>query len=447
MEVNTTLNEINLADNKGGMREETWKRVFALSQAKRTRTRSIPSLPSFFSPPPTEETKKLSPEDHIHTLRESNESLKKQMEEMKHTLEGKFFLIEELKASEDEMKMSFQEKEKEKERENQTLKESIVQMRKRIEEIEDALEEKDHRMEEIQTRMEELQNRSVPIIQTSSLSFSPLPSSSIKQDGSTASDGYDDKKAGFLCHLGRAKVRVRMLNAEEWSKGVQKWFQCSQRHPFIPRVLGIVHKENIPLVEGSEHILPHLHDDVDGIAILDASTMGKFTLYDLLHGSECCDDDDDGHPLDLHVKSMIMSVLMDVAEALTFVDDELGMIHGSVNSHSILIHYSKEEGRFIAQLSEVGMWSPSMLNDDRIRWVAPEVIKSGGCTGPSYESDIWSFGMLMEEMLTGELPFQSETVPSAIGIAAFSGEFESHPPLFDSSEFEELMNAVSTCSC
>jgi serine/threonine protein kinase len=66
------------------------------------------------------------------------------------------------------------------------------------------------------------------------------------------------------------------------------------------------------------------------------------------------------------------------------------------------------------------------LNDDRIRWIAPEVIASGGAMEPSFASDVQSIGMLMEEMLTGKVPFQSKGIPMAIGIAIFAKGFESH---------------------
>jgi hypothetical protein len=52
------------------------------------------------------------------------------------------------------------------------------------------------------------------------------------------------------CFHEYAKVRIRMLKMEERLKGVPKWFNASQRHPFIPRLLGIVEKVDIPLIEG-----------------------------------------------------------------------------------------------------------------------------------------------------------------------------------------------------
>ena len=72
----------------------------------------------------------------------------------------------------------------------------------------------------------------------------------------------------------------------------------------------------------------------------------------------------------------------------------------------------------VASLGEVGMWSQSMLNDDRLRWIAPEVIASGGAREPSFASDVWSIGMLMEEMLTGKVPFQSKDTTAVCSLSS-----------------------------
>jgi serine/threonine protein kinase len=230
------------------------------------------------------------------------------------------------------------------------------------------------------------------------------------------------------CFHENAKMRIRMLKMEERLKGVPKWFNASQRHPFIPRLLGIVEKGDIPLIEGIDSSPMMKDDDVDGIAIIDAS-MGEMTLNDLLHHRTRMngEEEEGSPPFDLTEESVICGVLIDVCSALSFLHNEMGIVHGCVNSHSILLRYSKEAGRLVASLGEVGMWTQSMLNDDRLRWIAPEVIASGGRVEPSFSSDVWSFGMLMEEMLTGKVPFQSNDIPVAIGIAVALHRFESHP--------------------
>ena len=117
----------------------------------------------------------------------------------------------------------------------------------------------------------------------------------------------------------------------------------------------------------------------------------------------------------------------------------MGIVHGCVNSHSILLRYSKEAGQLVASLGEVGMWTQSMLNDDRLRWIAPEVIASDGAMGPSFASDVWSIGMLMEEMLTGKVPFQSKGNPTAITVAVTLRQFESHRFQVDVPGYHDLI--------
>eukprot|EP01028_Stygiella_incarcerata_P010943 TRINITY_DN595_c0_g1_i3.p1 TRINITY_DN595_c0_g1~~TRINITY_DN595_c0_g1_i3.p1 ORF type:complete len:578 (+),score=169.89 TRINITY_DN595_c0_g1_i3:81-1736(+) len=271
----------------------------------------------------------------------------------------------------------------------------------------------------------------VPFISSSSLSASASPCL-----------GAADVAKGFLCFFGHAKVRMRMLNAEERLSGIQKWFISSQRCPFVPRFLGVVKKEDIPRIDGIEHFLPHLEPDVDGVGIIDAATIGTMTLHDALHHRhDRTATDEEGNFLDLTSRNVIFSILADIANVLTFLHHELEIVHGSVSSHSTVLRFSREEGRFVAQLSDVGLWSRSMLNDDRIRWVAPEVIASGGSAEPSFSSDVWSFGMLVEEMITGKVPFSSKDMPSLVGIGIFTRKFETHPRLFDPSECEELIEA------
>jgi serine/threonine protein kinase len=80
-----------------------------------------------------------------------------------------------------------------------------------------------------------------------------------------------------------------------------------------------------------------------------------------------------------------------------------------------------------------------MLNDDRIRWIAAEVIASGGEMEPSFASDVQSIGMLMEEMLTGKVPFQSKDITAAIAVGVCSHQFESHPFRVDVPVYHDLI--------
>jgi serine/threonine protein kinase len=59
---------------------------------------------------------------------------------------------------------------------------------------------------------------------------------------------------------------------------------------------------------------------------------------------------------------------------------------------------------------------------------------------PSFASDVWSIGMLMEEMLTGKVPFQSKDIPTAISIDFCTKGFESHSFQEDVPGYHDLID-------
>jgi serine/threonine protein kinase len=64
---------------------------------------------------------------------------------------------------------------------------------------------------------------------------------------------------------------------------------------------------------------------------------------------------------------------------------------------------------------------------------------------PSFASDVWSIGMLMEETLTGKVPFQSKDIPTAISIAIFAKGFESHSFQVNVPRYHDLIEQCVEC--
>eukprot|EP01028_Stygiella_incarcerata_P014316 TRINITY_DN934_c0_g1_i4.p1 TRINITY_DN934_c0_g1~~TRINITY_DN934_c0_g1_i4.p1 ORF type:complete len:650 (+),score=265.62 TRINITY_DN934_c0_g1_i4:258-2207(+) len=144
----------------------------------------------------------------------------------------------------------------------------------------------------------------------------------------------------------------------------------------------------------------------------------------------------------------IVNILLDVSRGLQHLHHR-GYVHGNVTSHSILVEHSSQYDRHYAVLSDVGLWNRDGIDmsggrgggvsvSDGIRWMAPELLSQEdededededeygdeGMVGTyrSYESDVWSFGMVMHEMLTGKIPFSSKKSLISVIIALGRGE-------------------------
>lgn len=120
-------------------------------------------------------------------------------------------------------------------------------------------------------------------------------------------------------------------------------------------------------------------------------------------------------------------VALPVAEALGAAHDH-GIVHRDVKPANVLV---SDEGRI--KLADFGLAKFRDLDRDVTRtagavgtvaYMSPEQA-SGGEVGPT--SDIFSFGVLAYELLTGQLPFKGEGLGAVIG-AIMSGR---HAPLSD----------------
>ena len=66
-----------------------------------------------------------------------------------------------------------------------------------------------------------------------------------------------------------------------------------------------------------------------------------------------------------------------------------------------------------------GLSQRTHTNCGTIGYVAPEVIAG---TGYSLSADIWSFGILLVELLTGQLPFEDKNDPMMINQQILQGK-------------------------
>jgi serine/threonine protein kinase len=118
-----------------------------------------------------------------------------------------------------------------------------------------------------------------------------------------------------------------------------------------------------------------------------------------------------------------VDIMLQVAEAMKHIHEKR-ILHRDLKSHNILVKYAKGKGVLHVKVADFGIskeqehsstYSCQSMNMGTTRWMAPEVIaapgqaqsSSGSVEVPKYpfKSDIYSFGMLCYEILTGKDPF------------------------------------------
>ncbi|XP_046355745.2 atrial natriuretic peptide receptor 1-like [Haliotis rufescens] len=127
----------------------------------------------------------------------------------------------------------------------------------------------------------------------------------------------------------------------------------------------------------------------------------KGTLQDLLGNTRL--------PLDTHFK---FSLSIDVAQGMAYLHNSNIHIHGRLNSATCLI-----DNRFSVKLADVGVPCifDKLVVDQQTQehkleclWKAPEVLRDTKSKG-SQPGDVYSFGIILQEIITREAPFFEET--------------------------------------
>ncbi|PKI49886.1 hypothetical protein CRG98_029724 [Punica granatum] len=122
----------------------------------------------------------------------------------------------------------------------------------------------------------------------------------------------------------------------------------------------------------------------------------------------------------LHLKE-ILRISVDVVEGLKFMNDH-GVAYRDMNTARILLdrHGNACLGELgiVAACKSVG--EALEYETDGYRWLAPEIIAGDPeCVSETWMSNVYSFGMVIWEMVTGEAAYAAYSpVQAAVGIAA-----------------------------
>lgn len=114
------------------------------------------------------------------------------------------------------------------------------------------------------------------------------------------------------------------------------------------------------------------------------------------------------HCLQSHKKVPKLSITSDIAKGLVYLHD-VGMIHGNLKSNNILL-----TSEWKAKIANFGFEKLKLAakenssEKESVRWCAPELLQDT-TSHKSQASDIWSFGMVVWEIVSEKIPFEEES--------------------------------------
>ncbi|GJE97056.1 tyrosine kinase domain-containing protein [Phanerochaete sordida] len=210
------------------------------------------------------------------------------------------------------------------------------------------------------------------------------------------------------------KAKKRFVNA------IKTWSVCKlYDHPNIHTVIGV-----------SDKVLPCL--------ALATEWAGKGDIMRYTNNHPEVSDAD------------LYSWLAGAAEGMIHLHEN-NVVHGNLKGSNILI---ADDGRalvsdfFLSKIlveteKELSLAAQTVTRAPPQRWCAPEVV-GGANRSPTVESDVWSFGMTMLEVLTGEQPFNTIRRDGQITNAVRTEGLR--PPRPASERFsDELWQAMQEC--
>ncbi|XP_055357823.1 atrial natriuretic peptide receptor 2-like [Paramacrobiotus metropolitanus] len=141
-----------------------------------------------------------------------------------------------------------------------------------------------------------------------------------------------------------------------------------------------------------------------------------------------------------------ISFLTDIVQGLTYIHNTVLEHHGRLTSRCCFI-----DKRFLLKISDYGL--PSFYNAGRqlgsadLLWTAPELLRAKDHVTPTQEADIFSIGIILQEIILRESPyFQTNMIPDDIVWHLIARENPPFRPLVDDPFCNpELITIMQTC--
>ncbi|KAF9644225.1 kinase-like protein [Thelephora ganbajun] len=145
--------------------------------------------------------------------------------------------------------------------------------------------------------------------------------------------------------------------------------------------------------------------------------------------SEWMDDGNINEFLKKNTNVNRLELLREVTRGLVYMHDQ-GVIHGNLNGYNILInksgHACLSGFDLVSIVSDQSTETLSMMERDITPWMSPELIGHEGARRPTIESDCYALGMVIYEVLSGQVPFNTCT-PLVIFMRVLGGERPKRP--------------------
>ncbi|XP_019464993.1 PREDICTED: serine/threonine-protein kinase STY46-like isoform X3 [Lupinus angustifolius] len=201
-----------------------------------------------------------------------------------------------------------------------------------------------------------------------------------------ASGSFSDVYKGTYCNQ---DVAIKVLKNGNLNENIQREFS---REVYILRK--IKHKNVIELI-GACTIPSSLY--------IVTEYMSGGSMYDFLHIQKA-----------VLTLSSLLKVAIDVSEGLHCLHNH-GIIHRDLKSANLLM-----DGKGVVKIADFGvarLLDPTGImtaETGTYRWMAPEVIEHNPY---SHKADIFSFGIILWELLTGKLPYEHlSPLQAAVGV-------------------------------